>query len=249
MMARWIGATVAAALLAAFAIGGGGRDGAAAVETKTAIFAGGCFWCVEDAFDAVPGVTETVSGYAGGTKPNPNYGDHEGYQEAVKVTYDPAKVTYAKLLDQFWHNIDPFDANGQFCDQGNAYRSVIFVGDDEEKRLAESTEQEIADRFKQKVATEIKPVTTFTAAEDYHQNYHNTNPVSYKFYKWNCGRAQRLEQIWGRSPLERSRRRAGLRHRRPAPERKAWSSLIGAPSCIRGRNRTVAEWTLGYPRT
>ena len=89
---------------------------------KTAIFAGGCFWCVEAAFDEVAGVTETVSGYAGGTKPNPNYGDHEGYQEAVKVTYDPAKVTYAKLLDTYWHNIDPFDANGQFCDQGNAYQ-------------------------------------------------------------------------------------------------------------------------------
>ena len=161
----------------------------AAVETKTAIFAGGCFWCVEAAFDEVPGVTETVSGYAGGTKPNPTYGDHEGYQEAVKVTYDPAKVTYAKLLDTYWHNIDPFDANGQFCDQGNAYRSVIFVGNDEEKGLAESTKKQIADRFKETVATEIKPATTFTAAEDYHQNYHNTNPVSYKFYKWNCGRA------------------------------------------------------------
>ena len=151
-------------------------------------------------FVAVDGVTETVSGYAGGTKPNPTYGDHEGYQEAVKVTYDPAKVTYANLLDTYWHNIDPFDANGQFCDHGNAYRSVIFVGDDEEKGLAESTKQQVADRFKEAVVTEIKPATTFTAAEDYHQNYHNTNPVSYKFYKWNCGRAQRLEQLWGPKP-------------------------------------------------
>ena len=200
MMARWIGATVAVGVLVALSTGGGGCESAAAAETKTAIFAGGCFWCMEAAFDEVDGVTDTTSGYAGGTKPNPTYGDHEGYQEAVKVTYEPAKVTYAKLLDQYWHNIDPFNPDGQFCDEGNAYRSVIFVGDDEEKRLAETTEQEIADRFKQKVATEIKPVTTFTAAEDYHQNYHTTNPVSYKFYKWNCGRAQRLEQIWGPKP-------------------------------------------------
>ena len=198
-MPRWMSA-IPAIVLAALAMSGGAGPVTAAVETKTAIFAGGCFWCVEDAFDAVDGVTETVSGYAGGTKPNPTYGDHEGYQEAVKVTYDPAKVTYANLLDTYWHNIDPFDANGQFCDHGNAYRSVIFVGDDEEKGLAESTKQQVADRFKEAVVTEIKPATTFTAAEDYHQNYHNTNPVSYKFYKWNCGRAQRLAEIWGKQP-------------------------------------------------
>jgi peptide-methionine (S)-S-oxide reductase len=194
-MTRWIGAIGTAVLLAVLAIGGGAS--ASAEDTRTAIFAGGCFWCVEAAFDEVPGVTETVSGYAGGTKPDPTYGDHEGYQEAVKVTYDPAKVTYAQLLDQYWHNIDPFDADGQFCDKGNAYRSVVFVGNDAEKSEAEKTRQDIADRFKEKVATEIKPVTTFTAAEDYHQDYHNTNSVSYKFYKWNCGRAQRLAQIWG----------------------------------------------------
>src|SRR5262245_5151340 len=131
-MRRWIGAIAAAAVLAVLATGGGAQQSPAAEETKTAIFAGGCFWCVEAAFDEVDGVTETVSGYAGGTKPNPTYGDHEGYQEAVKVAYDPAKVTYSQLLDTYWHNIDPFDANGQFCDQGNAYRSAIFVSDDEE---------------------------------------------------------------------------------------------------------------------
>jgi len=200
-MWRWIGAIAAAAVLAALAMGAGAEQAPAADETKTAIFAGGCFWCVEAAFDEVPGVTETVSGYAGGTEPNPTYGDHEGYQEAVKVTYDPAKVSYAQLLDTYWHNIDPFDANGQFCDQGNAYRSVIFVGNDEEKGLAESTKKQVADRFMETVATEIKPTTTFTPAEGYHQNYHNVNPVSYKFYKWNCGRAQRLEQIWGPKPV------------------------------------------------
>jgi peptide-methionine (S)-S-oxide reductase len=197
MLARTICATLTAAFLAVFVLACGWHE-ARAGATKTAIFAGGCFWCVEDAFDEVDGVTETISGYAGGTMPNPTYGQHQGYVEAVKVTYDPAKVTYAKLLDQFWHNIDPFDPNGQFCDQGPAYHTVIFVNDDAEKQLAETTEAEIAKRFHKQVATEIRPVTTFTAAEDYHQNYHEENPVSYKYYKWGCGRAQRLAQIWGK---------------------------------------------------
>ena len=197
MIARWIFAAAAALLLAALAAGSGPAPSRAAAS-DTAIFAGGCFWCMEAAFDEVDGVTETISGYAGGTKPNPTYGDHEGYLEAVKVTYDPAKVTYAKLLDHYWQNIDPFDADGQFCDKGTAYHSAIFFGNDEEKKLAETTKQEIAARFKQTVATEIKPVTTFTAAEDYHQDYHNQNPVSYKYYKWGCGRAQRLAEIWGK---------------------------------------------------
>ena len=197
MIARWIVAAAAALLLAALAAGSGPEPGRAA-SSETAIFAGGCFWCMEAAFDEVDGVTETISGYAGGTKPNPTYGDHEGYLEAVKVTYDPAKVTYAKLLDHYWENVDPFDADGQFCDKGPAYHTAIFVGNDEEKKLAETTKEEIAARFKQKVATEIKPTTTFTAAEDYHQDYHNQNPVSYKYYKWGCGRAQRLAEIWGK---------------------------------------------------
>jgi peptide-methionine (S)-S-oxide reductase len=195
MLARTILAALTALLLAAALLAGGDP---ARAETKTAIFAGGCFWCVEEAFDKVEGVTETVSGYAGGTKPNPTYGSHEGYVEAVKVTYDPAEVSYAELLDTFWHNIDPFDASGQFCDKGPAYRTVIFVGDAEQKNLAEQTRKEIASRFKRKVATEIRPVTTFTAAEDYHQDYHHQNPVSYKYYKWGCGRAQRLAEIWGK---------------------------------------------------
>ena len=147
MLARWICAGLTAALLAALVIAFG-SDGSSAAESKTAIFAGGCFWCVEAAFDEVPGVTETISGYAGGTAPNPTYGSHEGYKEAVKVTYDPAKVTYATLLDHYWHNIDPFDPDGQFCDKGSAYQSVVFVGDGEEKALADKTKQEIADRFK-----------------------------------------------------------------------------------------------------
>ncbi len=196
MIARWVFAGLMAAFLAAFMVAGGAYDTKAA-ESKTAIFAGGCFWCVEDAFDQVDGVTETVSGYAGGTAPNPTYGNHEGYVEALKVTYDPAKVTYAKLLDHYWHNVDPFDPAGQFCDKGPAYRTVVFVSDDAEKNLAESTKAEIAKRFNEAVATEIRPVTTFYDAEDYHQDYHAKNPVSYKYYKWRCGRAQRLADIWG----------------------------------------------------
>jgi len=196
MIARWICAGLTAAFLAAFMLAGGAYSTRAA-ETKTAIFAGGCFWCVEDAFDHVDGVTETVSGYAGGTTPDPTYGSHKGYVEALKVTYDPSKVTYAKLLDHYWHNVDPFDPTGQFCDKGPAYRTVVFVSNDEEKELAEKTKQDIAERFDKEVATEIRPTTTFYAAEDYHQDYHNQNPVSYKIYKWNCGRAQRLAEIWG----------------------------------------------------
>ncbi|MGZ5861759.1 MAG: peptide-methionine (S)-S-oxide reductase MsrA [Methyloceanibacter sp.] len=198
MMARW--SVVAAVLLVLTAWASGPRQGEAAVESKTAVFAGGCFWCMEAAFDEVDGVTATISGYAGGTTPNPTYGQHEGYQEAVQVTYDPAKVTYAKLLNQYWHNIDPFDAEGQFCDQGDAYRSVIFTSDDQEKQLAESTKQELAERFKQPVVTEVKPFTTFTPAEWYHQDFHIKNAVKYNYYKTGCGRPKRLEEIWGPKP-------------------------------------------------
>jgi peptide-methionine (S)-S-oxide reductase len=198
MMARW--SVVAAVLLVLVAWASGPRPSEAAVESKTAVFAGGCFWCMEAAFDEVDGVTATISGYAGGTTLNPTYGQHEGYQEAVQVTYDPAKVTYAKLLDQYWHNIDPFDAGGQFCDQGDAYRSVIFTGDDQEKQLADSTKQQVAERFKQPVVTEVKAFTTFTPAEWYHQDFHIRNAVKYNYYKNGCGRPKRLEEIWGPKP-------------------------------------------------
>ena len=196
MIARWICAWLTATFLAASMIVGNAHN-TSADESKAAIFAGGCFWCVEDAFDVIDGVTETVSGYAGGTTPKPTYGSHKGYVEALKVTYDPSKVTYAQLLDHFWHNIDPFDPKGQFCDKGPAYRTVVFVSNDQEKALAEKTKKEIANRFKKDVATEIRPTTTYYPAEDYHQNYHTENPVSYEYYKWNCGRAQRLAEIWG----------------------------------------------------
>ena len=196
MIARWICAGLTTAFLAIFVLAGGAVS-TRADETGTAIFAGGCFWCMEDAFDHVDGVAETISGYAGGETPKPTYGSHKGYVEALKVTYDPSKVSYAQLLDHYWRNIDPFDPSGQFCDKGSAYRTAVFVSNDEEKTLAESTKQEIEKRFDKDVATEIRQTTTFYPAEGYHQDYHEENPVSYKYYKWNCGHAQRLAEIWG----------------------------------------------------
>jgi len=171
---------------------------------QTAVFAGGCFWCVEEAFDKVAGVVETTSGYTGGTVPNPTYqqvtAGNTGHYEAVQVRYDPAKVGYAQLLDTLWRNIDPLDAGGQFCDRGASYRSAIFFATGDQERLARSSKQQIADRLRMAVATEIAPAGTFYPAEGYHQNYHTENPLKYKFYKWNCGRAQRLEAIWGKPP-------------------------------------------------
>lgn len=189
---------IAAALLLTAAAGLPNR---AAAETASAIFAGGCFWCMEEAFDAVPGVAATTSGYTGGHVENPEYrqvtGGDTGHFEAVKVDYDPAQVGYDQLLETFWRNVDPFDAQGQFCDKGSSYRSAVFVGTDEERQAAEATEANVAERFQMQVVTEILPEKAFYPAEDYHQNYYQTNPAQYKYYKWGCGRAQRLQEIWG----------------------------------------------------
>jgi peptide-methionine (S)-S-oxide reductase len=168
-----------------------------------AIFAGGCFWCVEDAFEKVPGVIGAVSGYIGGTVDKPTYAQvsskSTGHYEAVQVTYDPSKVSYPQLVDWFWHNIDPFDANGQFCDKGSPYLTGIFVHDEAQKKVAEASKQalETSGRFKEKIATKILPAGPFWVAEDYHQDYYKTNPKRYLYYKTACGRAARLEQIWG----------------------------------------------------
>jgi peptide-methionine (S)-S-oxide reductase len=171
-------------------------------KLKTAIFAAGCFWCVEEAFDKVDGVVETTSGYTGGVQPNPTYeqvsANTTGHAEALRVKYDPARVTYAQLLDTFWHNVDPFDGGGQFCDRGSSYRGAIFVMTDEEEKLAQESKAKIAAEFKREVATEITRATPFYPAEGYHQDYHARNSLRYTFYKWNCGRAQRLEEIWGK---------------------------------------------------
>lgn len=192
---------LAAFAAALFALASLAVVNAAAAEQRSAIFAGGCFWCVEEAFDKVPGVVATTSGYTGGHLDNPSYeqvsAGGTGHFESVKVDYDPAKVSYAELLETLWHNIDPFDARGQFCDKGSQYLSAIFVGNAEEKMLAEESKERVAAQFNKPVQTKILPVATFYPAEGYHQNFHVTNASRYKFYKFGCGRAQRLKQIWG----------------------------------------------------
>jgi peptide-methionine (S)-S-oxide reductase len=175
-------------------------------EQALAVFAGGCFWCMEPPFDRLDGVLSTISGYTGGSKADPTYhevsGGSTGHAEAVPIAYDPAKVSYQELLDVFWHNVDPLDAGGQFCDRGSQYRTAIFAENAEQRRLAEASKEALAEsgRFEQPIATEIVDASTFYPAEDYHQNYYMTNPVRYKFYRWNCGRDQRLTQLWGEAP-------------------------------------------------
>jgi len=168
-----------------------------------ATFAGGCFWCVEEAFDKVNGVISTTSGYTGGNIRNPTYEQvttgRTGHFEAVQVEYDPSVVKYETLLDVFWHNIDPLDAGGQFCDRGSQYRSAIFYHDDEQRELAERSKRELEESgvLPGKIVTEILPAGEFYAAEDYHQDYYRRNAVRYNFYKFTCGRPARLEELWG----------------------------------------------------
>ncbi len=174
-------------------------------KTAVATFAAGCFWCVEEAFDKVPGVLKTVSGFMGGTVANPSYEQvmtkGTGHAEVVQVTYDPGKVTYQQLADWFWRNVDPLDAKGQFCDKGNPYRSAIFYHGDAQKKVADASKQalEASGRFKQPIATEVTAAGPFYAAEDYHQDYYKKNSNRYQFYKHGCGRVQRLEQLWGKA--------------------------------------------------
>jgi len=175
-----------------------------AAPIAKAYFAGGCFWSMELAFEQVEGVLEAVSGYMGGTVANPTYeqvsAGKTGHAESVEVTYDPTKVSYQKLLDIFWHNIDPTTRNAQFCDYGNQYRTVVFYATDEEKRFSESSKSAI-DQSKQlraPVVTQLVKASAFYPAEDYHQDFYKKNPIRYKAYKIGCGRAQRLEALWGK---------------------------------------------------
>jgi peptide-methionine (S)-S-oxide reductase len=177
-------------------------------ETKKlakATFAGGCFWCMEPPFDELKGVISTTSGYTGGHQPNPTYKEvsagNTGHTEAVEIVFDPAQISYAELLKVFWRNIDPMTANRQFCDIGSQYRSGIFYHDDEQKRLAEASKQELeqSGRLPRPIVTEIVPASEFYVAEEYHQDYYQKNPLRYKFYRYSCGRDQVLEQIWGKS--------------------------------------------------
>ena len=167
-----------------------------------AVFAGGCFWCMESDFEKLDGVSEVISGFTGGTAENPSYnGDHTGHYEAVEIYYDPAVINYQQLLDNFWVNIDPFDDNGQFCDKGPSYKSALFVSNAEERELAEESKQEVVTNFPdQKVVTPILEASEFfpiKGAEEGHQDYYKKNPKRYKTYRYLCGRDKRLKQIWG----------------------------------------------------
>jgi len=168
-------------------------------EERTALFAGGCFWCMESDFQDREGVIDVVSGFTGGSLKNPTYkGDHAGHFEAIQITYDDTKVSYAELLAAFWHSVDPFDNAGQFCDKGFSYRSAIFPMDANEQALAEQAKADVSKAFNgSEVYTEIRPATAFWPVEEYHQDYYQKNPLRYKYYRWNCGRDQRLEQLWG----------------------------------------------------
>lgn len=174
-----------------------------AQKLDKAIFAAGCFWCTEEAFEKVPGVASAVSGYIGGTVKNPSYeqvsGGRTGHAEAVEVRYDPSKVSYEKLLDVFWVNHDPTVTNRQFCDSGTQYRPAIFYVNDEQKRLAEASKAkwEKAKPFPQPILTQIVPAGEFWPAEEYHQDYYVKNPLQYRFYVTGCGRYARLDSLWG----------------------------------------------------
>ena len=171
-------------------------------ELAVATFAGGCFWCMEPPFDELPGVVSTTSGYTGGRMANPTYeqvsSGTTAHAESVQVRYDPKRVSYEKLLEVFWLNIDPLTANRQFCDRGSQYRSAIFYHDEEQRRLAQGSKEALDGRFGESIVTEIMPASRFYPAEEYHQDYYKKNPLRYKLYRWNCGRDARLAQLWGR---------------------------------------------------
>jgi len=191
-------AVLAGALLVAASLAPGPSNSA---ETKIAIFAGGCFWCVESDFDQIDGVVETVSGYIGGTLENPGYREVSaggtGHYEAVRITYDPEKVTYDALLTAFWHSVDPTDAGGQFCDRGDSYRTAIFATDEAQLAAAEATKVEVARELKTAIATAVMKAPTFYPAEGYHQDFYEKNPVKYKYYRYSCGRNARVKDVWG----------------------------------------------------
>ncbi|MBE9076014.1 peptide-methionine (S)-S-oxide reductase MsrA [Romeria aff. gracilis LEGE 07310] len=172
-------------------------------QLAEAVFAGGCFWCMEKPYDQLPGVVSTISGYTGGEVENPSYqqvsAGTTGHVEALQVRYDPEQISYEELLPVFWHNIDPVDDQGQFCDKGSQYRSAIFYQNEEQRQLAEASKRSLkaSNKFDQPIATDLLPASEFYPAEDYHQNYYQTHPVRYKVYRFGCGRDQRLSELWG----------------------------------------------------
>jgi peptide-methionine (S)-S-oxide reductase len=193
---------------AAMALTAGAQSADNEIEIKadyaSAVFAGGCFWCVEADFDKVPGVVETISGFAGGTLDNPSYkqvtAGGTGHYEAVKVTYDPSRVSYRQLVDYFYRHVDPTDAGGQFCDRGESYRTAIFTGSVEEKAEALAATRKIEDSgvLDAPVVTVLAEAGEFWPAEDYHQNYYKKSPIKYRYYRSACGRDARVQEIWGK---------------------------------------------------
>jgi peptide-methionine (S)-S-oxide reductase len=198
-----IGAIAWALLAAAPAVRSAALQQTSGEGYRTATFAGGCFWCMEPPFDELPGVISTTSGYTGGRTRNPTYGEvsagDTGHAEAVEVVYDPARISYEQLLEVFWKNIDPITPNRQFCDVGSQYRSAVFYHGDEQKALAEHSKRAIesSGRFDKPIVTEIRPAGPFYKAEEYHQDYYRKNPIRFNFYKFSCGRARRLAELWG----------------------------------------------------
>ena len=181
-----------------------GRDcPAAPAKSEKAIFAGGCFWCMEHPFDKLPGVVSVTSGYSGGSVKNPTYeqvsAGGTGHAESVQIVYDPARISYIKLLDTYWHNVDPTAKERQFCDAGHQYRSVIFYSGEEQHRAALQSKAalEKSKPFKEPILTEILPAGEFYPAEEYHQHYYKKNPIRYKYYRNGCGRDRRLKELWG----------------------------------------------------
>lgn len=175
----------------------------AATNLEKATFAGGCFWCMEHPFDQIQGVVSVTSGYTGGQKKNPTYKEVSaggtGHAESVQVVYDPTKVSYERLLEVFWRNIDPTAKDRQFCDTGYQYRSAIFYHNEEQRRLAIQSKETLEKNkpFQEPIVTEIMPATEFYPAEEYHQHYYKKNPIRYKYYRGRCGRDQRLKELWG----------------------------------------------------
>jgi peptide-methionine (S)-S-oxide reductase len=203
-----------------------------AQERAKATFAGGCFWCMEPPFDKLDGVVSTTSGYTGGHKANPTYAEVSagttGHAEAVEIVYDPRKVTYARLLEVFWRNVDPTTPDRQFCDVGSQYRAAIFFHDESQRRLAEESKQAVAQRLQQPVVTQVVPAATFYVAEEYHQDFYKKNPIRYKVYRTGCGRDRRLEQLWGKA--------AGLL--RPAPSSSS-PTAMRQQAGVQGRRARV----------
>jgi len=191
-------------LLATIVKSGFSQDSTPAV-VRTAVFAGGCFWCIQPAFDKAPGVIKTLVGYSGGTEPNPTYelvgSEKTGYRESIEITYDPAKISYAELLGIYWKQIDPTQSDGQFTDIGPSYRAAIFYGTDEEKKIAEASKEKLArsGKFKKPIVTEILPAMKFYAAEAYHQKYYQQNPEHFEAFEMGSGRVSFEKKTWGES--------------------------------------------------